>query len=132
MNALGQRRSLQLTPRQREVLRLMALGATYKEIARQLGVTPKTARNHLTNLYEQIGVHTRAEATICAVRLGLVDPGRVTTAPSLAERGNNVNASEIVSEADASSTSPRRTPTIVVAGRAGSAPVGGGVNGRPS
>jgi transposase-like protein len=107
----------------------MALGATYKEIARQLGVTPKTARNHMTNLYVQIGVHTRAEATICAVRMGLVDPARVTAAPSLEERGH---AREIAAEANASSTSPQRTPTIVVAGSAGSAPVGGGVNGRPS
>ena len=96
----------------------MALGATHKEIARQLGVAPKTARNHMTNLYVEIGVHNRAEATIYAVRLGLVDIARVS--------------GDSVGEANASSTSPRRIPTIVVAGRAGSAPVGGGVNGRPS
>jgi predicted transcriptional regulator len=114
------------------VLRLTALGATYKEIALQLGVTPKTARNHLTNLYGQMGVHSRAEATMRAVRLGLVDPARDIAAPSAAERGHDRHAGEIVVEANASSTSPQRTPTIVVGGMAGPAPVGGGVNGRPS
>jgi DNA-binding NarL/FixJ family response regulator len=101
--ALRQHDLRELTPRQREVLQLMAQGATYKEIAHRLGVTPKTARNHMTNLYTQIGVHTRAEATICAVRLGLVDP-------ALVER----HAGAVVSEANASSTSPFRAPTIVL------------------
>jgi hypothetical protein len=110
----------------------MALGATYKEIARQLGVTPKTARNHMTNLYVQMGVNTRAEATICAVRMGLVDPAHSTAAPSLAERGRDVHASEIAGEANASSTSPRRTPTIVVLEAPAARRLGGGVNGRPS
>ena len=64
---------LDLTPRQREVLRLAATGATHKEIATQLRVSSKTARNHLENLYLRLEVHSRAEATICAVRLGLVE-----------------------------------------------------------
>lgn len=64
----------QLTPRQREVLRLASTGATYKEIANALGVSSRTARNHLANLYQRLGVHTRAEAVMCAVSLGLVGP----------------------------------------------------------
>jgi DNA-binding CsgD family transcriptional regulator len=63
----------QLTPRQREVLKLAAAGATHKQIANRLGVTSKTARNHLENLYQRLEVHSRAEAAIYAVRLGLVE-----------------------------------------------------------
>ena len=69
----------ELTPRQRQVLVLAARGATHKEIARRLGITSKTARNHLANLYQNLEVHTRAEAAICAVRLGLIEANASST-----------------------------------------------------
>lgn len=60
-----------LTPREIEVLRLLAGGQSIKEIARSLGVAPKTAGNHLQNLYAKIGVKTRGGATLFALEHGL-------------------------------------------------------------
>jgi HD-GYP domain-containing protein (c-di-GMP phosphodiesterase class II) len=60
-----------LTPREIEVLRLVAGGQSIKEIARSLGVAPKTADNHLQNLYAKIGVKTRGGATLFAIEHGL-------------------------------------------------------------
>jgi DNA-binding CsgD family transcriptional regulator len=59
-----------LTPREVEVLRLLAGGQSIKEIARSLGVAPKTADNHLQNLYAKIGVKTRGGATLFALEHG--------------------------------------------------------------
>jgi HD-GYP domain-containing protein (c-di-GMP phosphodiesterase class II) len=60
-----------LTAREVEVLRLVARALTLKEIARSLGISPKTADNHIQNLYAKIGVRTRAGATLFAVEHGL-------------------------------------------------------------
>ena len=51
-----------LTPRESEILRWVASGATNAEIARQLWVTEHTVRKHLENVYEKLGVHTRTAA----------------------------------------------------------------------
>jgi DNA-binding CsgD family transcriptional regulator len=51
-----------LTPRQREVLQLVAAGATNNEIARRLSVSEHTVKKHLENAYEKLGVHTRTAA----------------------------------------------------------------------
>jgi HD-GYP domain-containing protein (c-di-GMP phosphodiesterase class II) len=60
-----------LTAREMEVLRLVARGQTMKEIGRSLGIAPKTADNHIQNLYLKIGVKTRAGATLFAIEHGL-------------------------------------------------------------
>jgi DNA-binding CsgD family transcriptional regulator len=60
-----------LTPREVEVLRLIAGGQSIKEIARTLGVASKTADNHIQNLYAKIGVRTRGGATLFALEHGL-------------------------------------------------------------
>jgi HD-GYP domain-containing protein (c-di-GMP phosphodiesterase class II) len=64
-----------LTPRETEVLRLIAGGATAKEAARRLEIAPKTADNHIQNLYSKIGVTTRAAAALYALERGLVQQG---------------------------------------------------------
>jgi HD-GYP domain-containing protein (c-di-GMP phosphodiesterase class II) len=61
-----------LTPREIEVLRLIAAGHTAKEAARQLEISPKTADNHIQNLYSKIGVKTRAGAALFALERGMV------------------------------------------------------------
>jgi HD-GYP domain-containing protein (c-di-GMP phosphodiesterase class II) len=61
-----------LTPREIEVLRLIAAGHTAKEAARHLEIAPKTADNHIQSLYSKIGVSTRAGAALYAVERGLV------------------------------------------------------------
>ena len=65
-------RTAGLTPREIEVLRLIAGGLTAKEAAQRLGISPKTADNHIQNLYSKIGVTTRAGAALYALEQGLV------------------------------------------------------------
>jgi HD-GYP domain-containing protein (c-di-GMP phosphodiesterase class II) len=61
-----------LTPREREVLALLAVGATNKSIARQLGISAKTVGNHVEHVYAKLGVGNRAGATLLAMQLGVV------------------------------------------------------------
>jgi HD-GYP domain-containing protein (c-di-GMP phosphodiesterase class II) len=61
-----------LTPREVEVLKLMALGLTYSEIAERLVISRKTARNHVEHIYAKIGVSNRALACLFATRHGLI------------------------------------------------------------
>ena len=64
-----------LTPREIEVLRLIAAGHTAKGAARELDIAPKTADNHIQSLYSKIGVTTRAAAALYALERGLVQHG---------------------------------------------------------
>jgi HD-GYP domain-containing protein (c-di-GMP phosphodiesterase class II) len=61
-----------LTPRELQVLRLVARGLTSREIGDRLQISPKTARNHIEHIYSKAGVSTRAGASLFAVRHGLV------------------------------------------------------------
>jgi DNA-binding NarL/FixJ family response regulator len=61
-----------LTPRQTEILRLIALGLTGKEIARELDISPKTVEFHRAQLMGKIGVHDVAGLTRHAMQIGLV------------------------------------------------------------
>ena len=54
------------------VLGLIAAGHTAKETARLLDISPKTADNHIQNIYSKIGVTTRAGAALFAVESGLL------------------------------------------------------------
>jgi DNA-binding NarL/FixJ family response regulator len=65
-----------LTQREREVLALVAAGATNREIAEQLGITTKTVKTHLTQIFRHIGVADRLEAALWARRHGLPAAGR--------------------------------------------------------
>ena len=67
------RREGRLTDRQKEVLRLLAEGRSNKEIAVSLGVSVKTVEFHRGQMMRALGVHTAAELTRFAVRLGLVE-----------------------------------------------------------
>jgi len=61
-------RQADLTPREREVLRLVAEGRTNKQIAAALQLSPRTVNFHLDNIYAKLGVHSRTEAAIYALR----------------------------------------------------------------
>lgn len=52
----------ELTPRERELLTLLAKGLTYVEIANQLGIAPRTVNSHVTHIYEKLHVHSAAGA----------------------------------------------------------------------
>jgi HD-GYP domain-containing protein (c-di-GMP phosphodiesterase class II) len=72
-SARGRARPGGLTARELEVLLLVARGASSREVARQLVIADKTARNHVERIYAKLGVSTRAEASLYAMRHGLVD-----------------------------------------------------------
>ena len=61
-----------LTPRETEVVGLLARGLQTKQVARSLGISVKTADRHIQNAYAKIGVSTRAAATLFALEHGLV------------------------------------------------------------
>ena len=63
-----------LSPREREVLQLVAEGKTTKEIARLLGVSVKTAENHRTRILAKLDIHETAGLVRYAIRRGLIQP----------------------------------------------------------
>lgn len=63
-----------LTPREAEVLQLLARGLANKEIARDLGIGEKTVKTHVSNILSKMGVLSRTQAALQAVRMGLIKP----------------------------------------------------------
>ena len=66
-------RFAQLSARELQVLRLIAMGRTNREIGKLLGVSANTVAVHRTNLMATLGVHKAAELVLIAVRKGLVN-----------------------------------------------------------
>jgi len=66
-----------LTPREQEVLRLLALGLSNDGIAERLVITRRTAQNHVSSIYGKLELASRAEAVLYAIRHGLVDINEV-------------------------------------------------------
>jgi two-component system nitrate/nitrite response regulator NarL len=62
-----------LSPREREVLVLIADGLSAPDVGRRLHLSPATVKTHLQNLYEKLGVSDRAAAVARAMRLGLLE-----------------------------------------------------------
>jgi len=60
-----------LTPREKEILILIAQGNTNKEIAKELFVSVKTVETHRRNIYRKLKIHNRTGATAYAIRCGL-------------------------------------------------------------
>jgi DNA-binding NarL/FixJ family response regulator len=68
----------QLSPRESEVLRLLAEGLGVAAIARQLFVSESTAKTHISKIYEKLGAANRAQAIMNAIRSGLLkDENRI-------------------------------------------------------
>jgi len=65
-----------LTRREREVLEHLAAGQSTEAIAEGLCVSPRTVRNHVTNILDKLGVHSRLEAVTFAIRNEIVGPTR--------------------------------------------------------
>lgn len=68
MRHQGRPGSVRLTPREEDILRLIALGLPNKRIAIQLGISERTVAAHLERLFTRLGVHSRAEAVAIWLR----------------------------------------------------------------
>jgi DNA-binding NarL/FixJ family response regulator len=63
-----------LTPREEQVLRLLAEGHSAKEIGEKLYISPKTVENHRASIMDKLDLHSTLELIRYAVRIGLIDP----------------------------------------------------------
>jgi DNA-binding CsgD family transcriptional regulator len=66
------KRLAEFTPRELDVLRLLAEGLDTQALATRLGIAPHTVEWHVTHLTEKLGVHSKLQAVIAAARLGLI------------------------------------------------------------
>lgn len=66
-----------LTERESEVLRLLALGKTNKQISNELKIGDTTVKTHVSNILAKLGVNSRTQAALYAVRIGLVSPNEI-------------------------------------------------------
>jgi DNA-binding NarL/FixJ family response regulator len=64
----------QLSPREREILALLAEGLGVGPIARKLYISESTAKTHISKIYEKLGAANRAQAIMRAVQAGLLSP----------------------------------------------------------
>ena len=64
----------ELTPREREIIQLIAEGRATKEVAEVLGISVKTADTHRTNLMRKLNLHSTAEVTRYAIRNQIIQP----------------------------------------------------------
>jgi DNA-binding NarL/FixJ family response regulator len=62
-----------LSPREREVLRLITEGLGNAQIGDRLSISEKTVRNHVSNVFDKLGVWTRAQAIVFAIDRGFKD-----------------------------------------------------------
>jgi DNA-binding CsgD family transcriptional regulator len=65
-------RQVTLSPREREILQLVAEGSTNAEVAERLGISRETVKTMLHRSFEKLGAHRRSEAVSEAQRLGLL------------------------------------------------------------
>jgi DNA-binding NarL/FixJ family response regulator len=65
--------SVSLTPREMEVLEMMATPNTYKQIASRLSVSEETVRSHAKNILEKMKQPNRAQAVLAAMRIGMIE-----------------------------------------------------------
>ena len=70
--ARGEEHRQSLTPREQAVLRLMADGATMSRSAEGCGSSPHTVKQYVKSIFEKLGVRSRVQAAVHAVRVGLV------------------------------------------------------------
>lgn len=93
--------NLELSEREIEILEMVATGASNKEIAQKLFISTNTVKVHLRNIFNKLDVSSRTEATMWAIRQGLVQPFSEAELEALIEPSEDERESE-------ASPSPRR------------------------
>ncbi len=93
-----------ISEREREILRLVATGATNQQIAVALNISVNTVKVHLRNIFAKIGVESRTEATVYAIRAGIVSVGETGMADAV--------ESTPESDAPASPITPSAPPSL--------------------
>lgn len=90
MNA-GEERLDELSMREKDVLQLIAKGYTNHEIAQRLFISPHTVKNHVSRIYQKIGIDDRTKVALWAVRAGVVslDAGDDETGDDESARGES-------------------------------------------
>lgn len=83
-------RAAELTDREREVLEHLALGRSTAKIAKLLGISPVTVRNHVQKVLEKLDVHTKMAAVAYAYRYGIVEADDAIAADQETDLGNRV------------------------------------------
>ena len=63
-----------LTMRQQEILKLLALGDSFREVAKKLDLAPKSVEGHNTRIMRVLGIHNRAHLVRYAIRNGVISP----------------------------------------------------------
>ncbi|MFV9506367.1 MAG: kelch repeat-containing protein [Oscillochloridaceae bacterium umkhey_bin13] len=96
-----------ISEREREILHLVATGATNQQIAQQLNISINTVKVHLRNIFAKIGVVSRTEATVFAIRNGLVEVDEL--------RGSAVEADLPTSVSEVAAPEATTLPSVLAA-----------------
>lgn len=103
-----------LSPREREVLPLLAEGLSNIELGERLFISVNTVRNHVRNILKKLGVHSRLEAVAIAIRNELIPPLAVAEAPDVLVDVDVSADGAVRDHAEAQSESGHGEPGIAV------------------
>lgn len=107
-NLIAMADEVYLSDREKEILKMVATGASNKEIAQRLVISPNTVKVHLRNIFTKIEVTSRTEATLYAIRHGIIaSPGQAPAAVADAAQADSLRAGDLEGGAPLEGTAPQ-------------------------